>query len=126
MAGDVSRENGKRGGRPRLEATKLREALYRKVEARADELSEVIVSKAAEGDIPAWKEIADRVFGRPAQAVDVTSKGESINPYADLTDEQLQQLVESRARRAGRIAGGDGAPGQGEPAEVLPTPREAA
>lgn len=78
MAGDISRENGKHGGRPRLEATKLREALYRKVEERADELSDVIIARAIEGDVPAWREIADRVFGKPQASVDVTSGGKEL------------------------------------------------
>jgi len=71
----VQSKNGKLGGRPKLEATKLREALYREVEARAEVLAKVIADKAESGDIPAWKEIVDRVMGKPQQSVDHTSGG---------------------------------------------------
>lgn len=74
----ANRLNAKLAGRPRLEATKLREALYREVEARADNLAKVIADKAEEGDIPAWREIVDRVMGKPQQSVDHTTAGKEI------------------------------------------------
>lgn len=39
------------------------------------------------------KEITDRVEGKAPQSIDMTSKGESINPYAALTTEELRKLA---------------------------------
>lgn len=39
------------------------------------------------------KEITDRVEGKAPQSVDVTTQGESINPYAGLTTEELRKLA---------------------------------
>ena len=69
--GEWSRENGKKGGRPRLEATKLREALIRQAEERADELAKVLMDKAITGDIPAIKEMIDRGIGKAVQPVNL-------------------------------------------------------
>jgi len=41
-------------------------------------LALVVMRKALDGDLCAVKEVYDRTGGRPAQAVDVTSKGDSI------------------------------------------------
>jgi hypothetical protein len=65
-------------GRPRLEATKFREALHRELEARAEKLAKVIADKAEEGDIPAWREFVDRVVGRPVQQMDHTTNGKDL------------------------------------------------
>ena len=40
------------------------------------------------------KEITEMLYGKPKESVDVTSKGESINPYANLTTEELRKLLE--------------------------------
>lgn len=64
--------------------------------------------------------LLDRVFGRPQQAIDHTTNGESINPYAGLDDAQLENLIAERARRTGGLAGGEGTPQEGGPAEVRP------
>lgn len=37
--------------------------------------------------------LIDQGFGKPKESVDVTSKGESINPYAGLTTEELRKLA---------------------------------
>lgn len=39
------------------------------------------------------KEITDRVEGKAPQSIDMTSKGESINPYAALSTEELRKLA---------------------------------
>ena len=39
---------------------------------------EAIGEKAKTGDVQAFKELYDRAHGRPAQAVDLTSKGETL------------------------------------------------
>lgn len=85
MAGNQglhSAENGKKGGRPKLEATKLREALIRKAEERAEELAEAIIEKALDtkkrGDVPALKEVFDRGIGKVVQGLDHTTLGKEL------------------------------------------------
>jgi len=79
---EVQRKNGQKGGqmggRPKLFASKLREALIRKAEENADALADVLYSKAIEGDLPAIKEMIDRGIGKAIQAVDVTSNGKDL------------------------------------------------
>lgn len=50
---------------------------------------------AAQKSLPDVKEITDRTEGKAPQSIDMTSKGESINPMAQLTAEQLRKLAES-------------------------------
>lgn len=132
MAGDISRENGrksKNGGRPKLEATKFREALIAEIEGRAKELAKALVDKALDGesagDVAALREVGDRGLGKPVQGIDHTTKGESLNNYDNLTDEQLENVIAARARRTGGPAGGEGATPEVEPAEVRPAAQEA-
>jgi len=43
-----------------------------------------------------WKELdsmINQVYGKPKESVDVTTQGESINPYAKLTPEELRKLA---------------------------------
>lgn len=43
-----------------------------------------------------WREIKEmiqEVYGKPKESVDLTSKGESINPYAGLTTDELRKLA---------------------------------
>jgi len=39
------------------------------------------------------KEMTEQVYGRAAQAIDVTTKGESVNPYNALSTEELRKLA---------------------------------
>ena len=65
----TARENGVLGGRPKLEATKFREALIRKAEENADALADALMGKALTGDVPALKEAADRSIGKVTEHV---------------------------------------------------------
>lgn len=38
-------------------------------------------------------DMLDRALGKPDQSIDVTTQGESINPYAALTTEELRKLA---------------------------------
>jgi len=81
MAGNQglhSVENGKKGGRPRLEATKLREAIIKEIEQRAEPLAKALVDKALTGDVPALRETFDRGIGKPIQDLDITSDGVAL------------------------------------------------
>lgn len=49
--------------------------------------------KDAEDSLNDTKEITDRVEGKAPQSIDMTSNGESINPYAGLTTEELRKLA---------------------------------
>lgn len=49
--------------------------------------------KDAEDNLNDAKEITDRTEGKAPQSVDVTTQGESINPYAALTTEELRKLA---------------------------------
>ncbi len=47
---------------------------------RFDKLLESIYQRALKGDIRAAQEFLDRYYGKAKQEVDITSKGEKINP----------------------------------------------
>lgn len=49
--------------------------------------------EASEASLNDAKEITDRTEGKAAQSIDMTSKGESINPYASLTTDELRKLI---------------------------------
>ena len=57
------------GGRPRLEATKLREALIRLADENAEALAKALHDKALAGDVPALKETYDRSIGKVTEHV---------------------------------------------------------
>lgn len=43
-----------------------------------------------------WKDIEgmiNQIYGKPQESVDVTTQGESVNPYASLTVEELRKLA---------------------------------
>jgi hypothetical protein len=48
---------------------------------------------AARKSLPDVKEITDRTEGKAPQSIDMTSNGESINPYGNLTAEELRKLA---------------------------------
>ncbi len=80
MAGEVSRENGKKGGRPK--GTNAKEIEYAKaqlIQAYIDNIkpiNEALIEKAKLGDMQAMKELHDRVYGRALQPTDLNLKGE--------------------------------------------------
>jgi hypothetical protein len=39
------------------------------------------------------REIIEMIYGKPKESVDLTSKGKSINPYSELTVEELRKLA---------------------------------
>lgn len=64
----------------------------------ADDPNEsALLRKFAEATVKAdWrmiKEITEMLYGKPKESVDVTTQGESINPYAALTTEELRKLA---------------------------------
>ena len=49
--------------------------------------------KDAESSLNDTKEITDRIEGKAPQSVDMTSGGESVNPFNGLTTEELRKLL---------------------------------
>ena len=41
-------------------------------------MAEAMVEKAIDGDVPAFREVADRMEGKPIQPTDITSLGEKL------------------------------------------------
>jgi hypothetical protein len=85
MAGDASRLNGAKGGRPKGTPTavtvakeKAREYLIRRVEDEIAPIADKLIEKAQTGDVPAIKELFDRAWGKPMQAIDHTTKGKEL------------------------------------------------
>lgn len=48
-----------------------------------------------DGNWTVIKEMTQEVYGKPKESVDVTTRGESINPYNALTAEELRKLAGS-------------------------------
>lgn len=82
-------KSGNPKGRPIMteEKAKAKRAIdelvkeYRERLAQAlPDISEVLVKSAIDGNLPAIKELNDRVMGKPEQKADITSAGEKIQP----------------------------------------------
>ena len=82
MAGDASRENGKKGGRPRgtasIVAQEFREKLAEKIRQDVEKWLAALEPKALGGDVYAWNAVMDRAFGKPQQAIDHTTDGKQL------------------------------------------------
>jgi hypothetical protein len=85
-------------GRPRLEATKLREAIIKVAQDNAERLAEVLKDKALTGDVPALREIMDRGLGKAHQTMDVTSDNERI-ANVDPRMEALARKYDEEAKK---------------------------
>lgn len=94
MAGQASKLNGKKGGRPKgtiakstFDAIEGKKKMVELINGRINDLIGWLFKKAywidengiERIDVMAVKELLDRGYGRAAQAIDVTSKGEQIN-----------------------------------------------
>ena len=60
--------------------------------AQAIAKTRIIAARSANGLLDT-KEITDRVEGKAPQSIDMTSKGESINPLSSLTVDELRKLA---------------------------------
>jgi hypothetical protein len=78
----ANRENAKKGGRKKGEATILREKakdyLARRLEEEIAPIADSLISKAAKGDVPAIKELFDRAWGKAPQALTGANGGALI------------------------------------------------
>lgn len=80
MAGITSKLNGAKGGRPKaartVEAEKAKDYIAQRVGEYMPQLFDVMITKALKGDVQHLREIFDRAWGRPTQAI----AGDKDNP----------------------------------------------
>lgn len=55
-----------------------------------------IANAIRDGNWLVVREMIDQVYGKAKESVDVTTQGESINPYAALTTEELRLLAKGK------------------------------
>lgn len=91
MAGQASKENGKKGGRPKgrlakstLEALEVKQLYVNKAKEYALPILEALVTKALLGDVGAIKEFNDRAYGKAPQAI-TGPEGEALRIIFDQT-----------------------------------------
>ncbi len=65
----------------------------------AEQMDMQQILKALGGDTKAYQAVTDRLEGRPAQAVDVTSGGENINKLKAMTDDELRTALNESLKR---------------------------
>lgn len=94
MAGDISRQNGKLGGRPKgyvaLAAEKMREKVMKQIEEEYDLLWKPQFEKAKKGDTTAFKEIREFAAGKPRQNLGLDG-GEEGTPVTVELSEKIAQ-----------------------------------
>lgn len=61
-----------------IEGEAYRAALIAAVLKEKAPLIRALIDRAIKGDVPAIKEIHDRVLGRPSESIDLTSKGKQL------------------------------------------------
>ncbi len=82
--------NGAKGGRKKgsyashtLEAQEMKKNLIAAYQEKASEINTALLDKAVKGDIPAIKEVHDRVYGKAMQAVEMSGKdGKDLMPQS--------------------------------------------
>ena len=92
--------------------TKVREALMKIAEGKNYTYEEALVKQVlkkaiVDGDTKMISLIWNYLEGKPAQAIDITSKGESMSPYKELSYEELIAKYESIKGRSGNSTGTD-------------------
>ncbi len=70
---------GRKKGTAALEAEKARAYIALRIGEYMPVIFDALMAKAKTGDVAAVKELFDRAFGKPQQAMDLTSKGEKID-----------------------------------------------
>src|SRR4051812_34485876 len=82
MAGETSRENGKKGGRPKgfaaLEAEATRNFIAEQVKNNNASIVSKAIVQAMEGNHDAREWLYDRAFGKPQKFIDHTTDGEKL------------------------------------------------
>lgn len=70
--------SGRKKGFATIAREKAKDYLARRLEEEIAPIADKLIEKAQTGDVPAIKELFDRAWGKPHQAVDMTSKGEAL------------------------------------------------
>lgn len=91
MAGTrkIAIENGKKGGRPLGSKTRPRFCDFI-TEKEVFDIIETAKRMAREGDSVMLKFVAEQVFGKASQSMDITTGGEKINTF---DDEQIERIA---------------------------------
>jgi len=103
--------NGRKGGQPgnsnAAKGRRLSSRLAKRLEERQkiDDLADVLIAKALDGDMQAIKEIFDRVDGKAIQQIDATVR--EITDAAELTDSELLNIAAASRARAAEQAGSE-------------------
>lgn len=78
MAGQASRENGKKGGRPKgypaLEAERARLMIAEKLATEFEPILDKAIEQAKEGNKDARDWVTERAYGKPIQPIDLNNK----------------------------------------------------
>lgn len=80
-----------------LEARETRNRLVEMYHANAIEITQALIDKALEKDVPAIKELHDRVYGKAMQSIEMSGKdGEALMETPPTLVELAKQLDELR------------------------------
>jgi hypothetical protein len=98
MAGDASRLNGKKGGRPKgfaaLEAERQRDYVAEKLVTEFAPIVDKAIEQAKAGDKSARDWITDRAYGKAQQFIDHTTDGGALgSTYDQLSNEELEAIL---------------------------------
>lgn len=87
-----------KGNTNATKAKRLSSVLQRRMEERKDEdnLMNVLLDKALEGDLPAIKEVFDRIDGKAKQSIDIADV--STQRANELTDDELTDIATSSSK----------------------------
>jgi len=85
--------SGRKKGQATIEREKMKDYIAQRIVENAEPIIAVLIEKAVKGDIPAIKELFDRGFGRPTQAVEMTGKdGRDLFEPSDRIKELAEKL----------------------------------
>ena len=87
-------------GRPKaqhtIQAEALKAYLIEQVVAEKEPLISALIKKAKSGDVPALKEVFERVLGKVKESLDVNGQ---ISHKFDVSDDKYKRIVEREAKR---------------------------
>lgn len=93
--------NNHRGGRPKgslathtLQTQEAKKALIAMYVENQKDIDQALIDKAKDGDVPAIREVYDRVYGSSKESMEIAVE------RLDISDEQLTQLIAARTARA--------------------------